>query len=788
MNLAGRPRRVGWKVNSLTAGIASVRYRALLPAAALNLAGLRCTVFDNGAERQLDGLDALVIVKSFTPADLRLAQAARERGVVVVLDLCDNVFVDGYAGRRSGLTVAAMFLSIARLAHCVVTPTESLAAVVRQHLPGHRVEVIPDGIEGPVNARAMAAMLRAAQRDEMARASHAFRQRVHGAMRRVRIEGVQVIPHLVGSVARQVRSAIALRMRRSAHVRSTPELAAEVEVHSASSPGTVHILWFGNHGADHGRFGMLDILEFRDALEELARERSIELVVISNHRGKFETHIRPLRVPTRYVEWTPEAVQQWLRVAAAVIVPNTLDQFSVCKSANRTVLALASGVPVVATSTPALAPLAGFVHTEDPLAGLRAILADSSGARVRAEEGFRCAEALFGTEAVQGHWRDLLEDLLRAPAGLMKPSQAQPLIAVLLHLVQDLDLALPVLLQAREAGLECQAWCSAELFAKSPRVLAFLQREKVPFRVLPEGEQALRAFRFSPATRVLLTIAETNLGPHRIPRALTEAALRQGLFTATLQHGFENVGLTYQDALHAIDKITFAAARIYIWGPAATLHSEISESVRSRCLSVGCPKDAVVPAANLGSLIPRGRPIVGIFENLHWHRYSDDYRRGFVESLGHLADSFPDVFFLVKPHHAGGWLSHCYQGERPAASNLLIADPQSTDWEQHTAAGLLPHLAAVITTPSTVALDAARLGLPVAVVAGDLSLDQYAPLPLLADATAWPGFVADVLDPERRATLQSLAGRFVERVLVPGNAARRIVEDLHSAALTRCSA
>lgn len=782
MNSSTHPRLVGWKVNSLAAGIASVRYRALLPAAALEMAGVRCRVFSDGAERHLEGLEALVIVKSFTADDLRLAQAARTRGIRVLFDLCDNVFVEGYAGRTSGLTIASMFLAIARLAHCVVTTTEPLAAVVREHLPDVRVEIIPDGIESLANEQRMAMLLRTAQRIEQAQASRLTRQRMRNAVRRVRSEGVQIIPQLIRSVARHVRGAIAHRMRRPAHAELNFGKATVVtELNFSLPPDTARIVWFGNHGADHGRFGMHDIMEFRAALEAMARERAIELVVISNNRAKFEDHIRPLAVPARYIEWSPEAVQQCLRSAAIVIVPNTLDPFSICKSANRTVLALAGGVPVVATLTPALAPLADFVHTGDPLAAFRVILRDPARARARAQEGYRRAEALFGTAAIQDRWLSLLQDLLQGPGGPQDMKSAHPFMGVVLHLPQDLDLALPILREAREAGLACEAWCSAELFGKSPRVLASLKREELPFQFLPENQQSLRSFQFAPDTRVLLTVAETSLGPHRIPRALTEAALHQGVFTATMQHGFENVGLTYEDTVHPIGKVTIAARRIYTWGPASTLHPGLSETVRSRCVSVGCPKDADVPAAQLGSLLPLDRPVVGVFENLHWHRYSEAYRRDFLEQLDRLVQSFPEVFFLVKPHHAGVWLSRRHRGERPVAHNLVIADPLSTEWESHTAASLLPHLRAVITTPSTVALDAARKGLPVAVVGGDLCVDNYAPLPSLVSGAEWLEFVADALEPARREALMLLADRFVERVLVPGNAARRIVEDLRMA-------
>ncbi|MDB5861087.1 MAG: hypothetical protein JWQ76_4776, partial [Ramlibacter sp.] len=544
----------------------------------------------------------------------------------------------------------------------------------------------------------------------------------------------------------------------------------------APRPTARRIVWFGNHGAEHAKFGMLDILEYREALETLALEQDVELVVISNNHRKYVENIAPLAIPSRYAEWSSKRVDLELKDAAAVIVPNTLDPFSICKSPNRTVLALASGVPVVATMTPALHPLADYLHTGDPLEALRRLLADPAGERAKALEGYRRAEALYGMKAIQVQWLRLLREL---PEGGTKSALSHPYLAVVLHLGQDLDLALPVLKEARAAGITCEAWCSASLFSKSPRVLPMLKAQQIPFRVLP-NEEGLTRFTFPSRTRVLLTVAESSLGPHRVPRLLSEAAVRQGLFVATMQHGFENVGLTYEDSIHAMEKITFAAQRIYIWGPLHTLHPRATAAVRARCVSVGCPKDASPEAANLDRLLPGDRPVIGIFENLHWHRYSEAYRRQFLDNSMALAAAYPHVQFVIKPHHAGLWLTKRYEGERPASDNLMIVDPQATEWENHTASALMGRLSAVITSPSTVALDAARLDIPVAVVAGDLSLDNYLPLPLLNDTSDWLAFVAQALDPERKPALQQQSAQFVDLVLVPGAAAKRIVEDLRA--------
>jgi hypothetical protein len=568
----------------------------------------------------------------------------------------------------------------------------------------------------------------------------------------------------------------AARLLRAKAVRRPPPQIAPKPTQAGditSRRSVKRIVWFGNHGAAHARFGMLDLLQIREPLETIAREFDVELVVVSNNLEKFDEHIKPMAIPSRYVEWSPGAVDAWLKKAAVVVVPNTLDPFSVCKSANRTVLAVERGVPVVATPTPALEPLAGLVHVGDVLQGLRRYLADPQAGKADAAAARSRAEAAFGQQALTLAWQDLLRAPLRSERLRAAP---QPQCIVVLHLIQDLDLAVPILDELATEGVRSEAWCSVSLIRKSPRVMTTLRAKNIPFRVLAEEESVVSAELFA-GVKALLTVAESNLGPHRFSRKLSELALSRGVNVGTLQHGFENIGLTYDDEVHAIDQINFVAQSIYIWGGKETLHPRVSEDVKARCVPVGCPKPAFAETADLAEVFPAGKAVVGIFENLHWHRYNDEYRHAFLEAVHLLAAQFPHVYFLVKPHHAGLWLTSRYEGDRPQAPNLVVADPQTPLWENHTASGLLGRMRAIITTPSTVALDAARRGLPAAVFAGDMELLNYAPLPLLRKPAEWPAFVASALD-DGRDGLEQLSTRFVERVLVPGKAARRIALDI----------
>jgi hypothetical protein len=108
------------------------------------------------------------------------------------------------------------------------------------------------------------------------------------------------------------------------------------------------------------------------------------------------------------------------------------------------------------------------------------------------------------------------------------------------------------------------------------------------------------------------------------------------------------------------------------------------------------------------------------------------------------------------------------------SSNLVMADPSDPFWEPFTAPSLIAAADLVITTPSTVALDAALARKPVAVAAYGMDLPAFAPLPLLQSGADWIAFAAAGSSPEearRRA-------EFVSRAAMPGVAEREAVSYL----------
>ncbi len=358
---------VVWRVQKVTLDLASVRYRALLPCVSLADEGVSCALTATADKRAVEKATHIVIVKSFTPADIELARHARACGKHVYFDLCDNVFVDGY-GRSSALPPARALEQMAEHLTAIVVPTEALAQAVRKALGSVPVEVIPDGLED--------ATVLTKQRQLVGQ----FNGQVRATSNAVRtwLEGMFK------------------RLRPASH--ALPEI----------QKGTSVIVWFGNHGSPWSNFGLADILLFREPLEQLARERSIVLVVVSNNRNRYEQEIKPTAVPSIYLEWTPEVLHDVFRRADVVIAPNSGDEFSVCKSSNRTVMALAAGVPVVASPMHALEQLRDCVWLDDSLTGLRRYLDDRQLKSQHLKRARRLMAMHYAAPVIGGVWKRLL--------------------------------------------------------------------------------------------------------------------------------------------------------------------------------------------------------------------------------------------------------------------------------------------------------------------------------------------------------------------------------------------
>lgn len=380
---ATRPATIAWRVVKRSLSLASVRYRAVLPALALAPFGHRSTIIDSAADQAALQADLLVISKSFASENIALARQRHEAGKAVVLDLCDNVFIPEYGNHRR-IRPSDVFIEMARYANAVCCPTTALADVLRDKIdPQVPVIVIPDSIDSADLADQQQALLNAA-----ASAPRSATSRIGHWMRRLFAE--------LHTNRRQVKT--------------EPPPASRVNTIDADIR---RVLWFGNHGSAHGDFGLTDILSFAPALQAVATEVPLELVVVSNNAERYNELIRPLPLRTQYREWSVDVLDDALSEADVTIIPNSRDAFSICKSANRSILSLQHGVPVVATAVPALDPLSRSVWTDDPAAGLSTYLTNPTEVNRALAQAKRDIEQHFSLAAVGKKWHEVVSSAVK---------------------------------------------------------------------------------------------------------------------------------------------------------------------------------------------------------------------------------------------------------------------------------------------------------------------------------------------------------------------------------------
>lgn len=176
------------------------------------------------------------------------------------------------------------------------------------------------------------------------------------------------------------------------------------------------LLWQGIHGVPNAECGMLDILKIKEPLTRLARDHDFELLVLSNNKAKYKSHIAPLPFRTRYCEWSLPRLRRLIDEVAGVIIPVTPNPFTLCKSNNRLTLPLGYGVPVVADSIPSYAEFAPYVSLDQWDEGLRAILERRPVVAEKTASGRRYVMANYSAEKLGEQWERALSAALTGEA------------------------------------------------------------------------------------------------------------------------------------------------------------------------------------------------------------------------------------------------------------------------------------------------------------------------------------------------------------------------------------
>ncbi len=336
------------------------------------------------------------------------------------------------------------------------------------------------------------------------------------------------------------------------------------------------------------------------------------------------------------------------------------------------------------------------------------------------------------------------------------------------YMVQDLDILLPLAVELKKANVTPICFVTWQMLKKSKRIVKELERHNLSWetQILPRyngGKFSIDGYRpLLEGVSAVVTAVETSAVAHRHGHGVVKRAKAKKIPTYTFQHGFENIGLTYFDNEFPPGSISILSDRVFTWCPNEKLSDSIQNDILQKCVAVGCTKEYSPPTIPPNEIFASAKQLIVVFENLHWARYTDSYRRLFLEGLETAAAKNPNCIFIVKPHHAGKWLTERYNGEIPTQPNIVIANPSDPNWEPFTAPSLIGCADIVITTPSTVALDAAIMNVPVAVVKNDLDLRNYEPLHLLAGLDAWDNLCKQIETPNFLTSLQERGRKFVE--------------------------
>jgi hypothetical protein len=345
-------------------------------------------------------------------------------------------------------------------------------------------------------------------------------------------------------------------------------------------------------------------------------------------------------------------------------------------------------------------------------------------------------------------------------SALIRPLAARrPGVLAFIDLVQDIDVMAPVLEAVRAQGaIRLKIVVSRWLMHESPRTAALLDARGFRFAQIPRRRIVAGRAPSLFGMDAVISAAESSHPAHAAGHALALRAKAAGLAAYTIQHGFENVGLFGLEAGAA----QLASDVVFCWFPDGATPRELPGDLLPRLAHVGRPApQAIIEAA--------AEYDVGVFENLHWDRYGEEDRRRFVEGLAAAARALPDRKFLLRSHPAGGWadkLGH----ELARIDNITRVTAAEGRSRRQSGVELLRGVRLVITTPSTVALDAASSGKPVA-----LATDggrAYDPLPVLRGPHDWIAFAAG-----EGIDLRTL-DQFRSRVLVAGDGAPRIAARL----------
>lgn len=435
-----KPLTVGWFGRNFDVLSASTRYRKFYAGLGLESIGGESHYYTELAKilEDLPRLDAVVIVKRLDSKIPGLVSAAVGLRKPVFLDLCDDIVSDHYGVDLSEeILIPMIFNGIARFIDGIVVPCMPMKQRMEDYCRREKldvpVHVVPDGIETAT-----------------------------------------LFSHICNYVeercgATKVRISLPLD-----------------KLKPTKNNERKQVIWFGNYGSMHSNFGIVSIFKAAAALEKVNKDIPLELVVVSNSRASFDTMIKPLNFPSRYVEWSPLSAAQELLSADVALLTTGDDEFCKIKSNNRALQALAAGVPVVTDPSDALGPVADCAIVGNYEHGLRHYLGvDGKQAVERSLAKFELARREYELEALGDAWTSVIKETVTRKDMILP---AAPYRRIFIFLESGAWEPLPALIRkCRESNVDFRVCLTNS--RKLVHILKVLAEHGVTPSIVKEGDE-----------------------------------------------------------------------------------------------------------------------------------------------------------------------------------------------------------------------------------------------------------------------------------------------------------
>jgi hypothetical protein len=270
---------------------------------------------------------------------------------------------------------------------------------------------------------------------------------------------------------------------------------------------------------------------------------------------------------------------------------------------------------------------------------------------------------------------------------------------------------------------------------------AFLQRTACPYHIgstVHESMHAMELWGNLENATVMTATEGLQSVTHLMGSLLLLQARQRGASTICLQHG-----------MTISRNLTPAAALLGAWDEdtAKAMRSLLPSDTGCEVMCTGSPKflDALLPQSpatlrnRLGDFVTSFERVVLIGLNLHWNVHSHGPSETY-QWIDRLTRENPETLFLIRPHPDD---STAYEASALfERSNIVMADEillQCLDWP---VARLLRACDGVITTYSTLVIDAAAAGKPVVLLPSSSSAQD--PASFLPVSTPWRQGVAAI--------------------------------------------